>query len=132
MRQLEMGLATLGVQKEEAGSTSFRPASMPGGRDRGQHVRGPAADSSRTCVRRKLLPDGSRNPRVDPVRALLGRLGELDAAALELLVVGWQSSVVRNTVPAKPFAISALTCSAVSASITGGPGIAISTIAMSG
>ena len=34
--------------------------------------------------------------------------------------------------PAKPLAMSVRTCSAVSASITGGPGMAISTIAMSG
>ena len=34
--------------------------------------------------------------------------------------------------PAKPFAISVRTCSAVSVSIIGGPAIAISTIEMSG
>ena len=34
--------------------------------------------------------------------------------------------------PAKPLAISVRTCSAVSASITGGPGMAMRTIAMSG
>ena len=39
--------------------------------------------------------------------------------------------MVRNTVPAKPFAIRSRTWSPVSASITGAPGIAISTIAMS-
>ena len=38
------------------------------------------------------------------------------------------SSVVRKTVPAKPFAIRVSTWPLVSSSITGGPGIAIRTI----
>jgi hypothetical protein len=40
--------------------------------------------------------------------------------------------VVRNTVPAKPLATMLRTCSAVSSSMTGGPGMAIRVIAMSG
>jgi hypothetical protein len=44
----------------------------------------------------------------------------------------WQSSVLRKTVPAKPLPMSARTSSAVAASITGGPGMAMSTMATSG
>src|SRR5882757_6075721 len=42
--------------------------------------------------------------------------------------VAWQSSVVRNTVPAKPIATTSITCFLVTSSITGSPGTAISTI----
>src|SRR5208283_1583653 len=53
-------------------------------------------------------------------------------ASLRRLYSASTSSVTRNTVPANPFAINERTWSAVSGSITGGPGMAISTTAKSG
>jgi len=44
----------------------------------------------------------------------------------------WMSSVTRKIVPPQPLAITVRTCSAVSPSITGGPGISISWTAKSG
>src|SRR4051794_9953403 len=75
-----------------------------------------------------LLPDGSRNPESMPYGRSTGGSVNSTPRALSSSYEAWQSSVARNTVPAKPFATRLRTWSPVAASITGGPGTAISTI----
>jgi hypothetical protein len=83
-------------------------------------------------VRRKLLPEGSRKAESIPYGRSSGSSVNSTPRPFSSSTEARQSSVVRNTVPAKPLDMRVRTCSAVSASITGGPGIAMSTIAMSG
>src|SRR5215211_205684 len=79
-----------------------------------------------------LFPDGSRNAESIPYGRSSGSSENSTPRALSSSYEAWQSSVVRKIVPANPLPIRFRTSSAVSASITGGPGIAISTTAMSG
>jgi hypothetical protein len=76
-----------------------------------------------------VVARGITERRVDPIGALLGLLDELDAPAPELLVGG---VAVAGREEDRPFAMRLRTCSAVSAFMTGAPGMAISTIATSG
>ena len=80
-----------------------------------------------------LLPEGSRSEQSIPVRALFRLFDELDAAARQLLVggvavVGREEHACRRS----PWPSASGPARRSPSSMTGGPGIAISTIAMSG
>src|SRR3954452_22081893 len=57
---------------------------------------------SLTCVRRKLLPDGSRKPASIPYGRSSGVSLNSTPRAFSSSYEAWQSSVVRKTAPATP------------------------------
>ena len=87
--------------------------------------------SSLTWVSRKLFPDGSRKPASMPYGRSSGVSWNSTPREARSSYAFWQSSVTRKTVLVPPFASRVRICSDVSASKTGAPGIAMSTIAKS-